>query len=73
MPPPSAPLPTHKWDQAWHRGLAARAPSTPLRTSYNTMIYPLLVGPLSIKGILWYQGENNVYEGGKTVLLYLWC
>jgi len=27
---------------------------------YNSMIFPFAVGPLSIAGFAWYQGENNV-------------
>lgn len=34
--------------------------------AYNTMIAPLTVGPLAVKGFLWYQGENNVGQG-KTL------
>ena len=28
---------------------------------YNAMVHPL--GPLAVKGMLWYQGEDNHYEG----------
>jgi sialate O-acetylesterase len=34
---------------------------------HNGMIYPLQ--PLGMRGILWYQGESNVYEGDTDVHL----
>lgn len=33
-------------------------------TAFNSMIAPLTVGPLAIKGFWWMQGENNVGQGG---------
>ena len=33
------------------------APGGPL---YNSMIAPFAAGPMSLKGITWYQGESNV-------------
>ena len=39
------------------------SPNWPTRPSclYNTMIYPL--APFAIKGVVWYQGENDVFPG----------
>ena len=37
-------------------------------TLYNGMMAPLL--NYTIKGFIWYQGESNVGEGGKSHSLY---
>lgn len=28
---------------------------------YNSMIAPYALGPMAMKGVLWYQGESNSY------------
>lgn len=40
------------------------APPSVDSTAFNALIAPLTVGPLRIKGVVWYQGENNVAQGG---------
>ena len=43
----------------------ARCPSVPVpggaspSVLYNGIIHPFLVGPLALRGVLWYQGEND--------------
>src|SRR5690606_7716257 len=36
--------------------------------AYNAMIYPLI--PFKIKGAIFYQGENNRYDGGNYHRLF---
>lgn len=56
-----------EWLKNGKKGDAPRAPLGPGHHNapgglYNGMIAPLM--PLKIKGVLWYQGEQNVWEGG---------
>lgn len=37
-------------------------------TLYNGMIHPLI--PYAIKGVIWYQGEANVYNGAEYGVLF---
>ena len=33
------------------------------KTLYNSMVYPYAVGPTSLSGFIWYQGESDADEG----------
>lgn len=56
-----------QWEKNGKQGNAPRVPLGPGHHNmpsglYNGMITPLM--PLRIRGIVWYQGEQNVWEGG---------
>ncbi|RYD83601.1 MAG: sialate O-acetylesterase, partial [Sphingomonadales bacterium] len=58
-----------EWLKSGKKGDAPRVPLGPGHHNapgglYNGMIAPLM--PLKIKGVLWYQGEQNVWEGGAA-------
>jgi hypothetical protein len=40
---------------------------------YNAQIAPLLLGPTSLAGFLWYQGEQNAGCGGPAQIDYYSC
>jgi sialate O-acetylesterase len=42
----------------------ARVEEADLCTLYNGMIAPLV--PFALRGVLWYQGESNIYAGGVS-------
>ena len=53
---PSTPLPG---SEAWS---ACNRTDPHHNDLYNTMIYPYTIGPLSVTGFTWYQGESNTND-----------
>lgn len=43
----------------------AKVHGSTLSNSYNGMVCPIT--PFAIRGILWYQGESNIYAGDKEI------